>query len=103
MGDKQATDRLSLITPDEMWWAWVLVIGVLTVAGVYGIVRSELKGGRGLARKRRGTAPGQGHTVLHSVSLNPSMGNGFGESSRTWIVPKDPQAYTKGMTPGKRR
>lgn len=103
MADKQATDRLSLITPDEMWWIWTLIIGGLTVAGVIGILRSELKKGRGLARTGRGTTPGQGNTVLHSASLNPSMGNGFGESSRTWTVPKDPQAYTKGMTPGKRR
>ena len=99
---KHATDRLLLVTPDEIWWLAIVAIGIVTVVGIGLIVRSEVRKTNGGSARSRGVAPGQGSTVLHAPSLNPSMGRGFGESSRTWVVPKDPQTYAKGMMPGRR-
>ncbi len=86
-------------------WPYILAVLVLiTIIGVLAIVRSTGRSsGRNGPSETRGTAPGQGSTVLHAPSLNPSRGHGFGENSRTWTVPKDPQQYAKGMMPGNRK
>lgn len=71
--------------------------GIILVLGVVGIVRSNFAKQKG--PPNRGTAPGQGATILHA-SMRTSAGNG---SSRTWSVTKDPNEYAKGMMPGRRK
>jgi hypothetical protein len=93
-----------VFTAAEAWPYIMAILVALTVVGVAAIIWTQGRSsGRNGPAKTRGTEPGQGSTLVHAASLNPSNGNSFGESSRTWTVPKDPQAYAKGMMPGNRK
>jgi hypothetical protein len=81
--------------------AWItLLLVALTIAGVAGIVRHHL--GPRPDRRPRGTEPGEGDTLVYAKERTAFFGTGNEDAAgRITRVTKDPQAYARGMMPGR--
>ncbi|UZD92344.1 hypothetical protein [Cognatishimia activa] len=75
---------------------WVYVIAIVGgIIGSIAIIITTLK--RGVPRKPKGTAPGQGSSLIVG-GAGASSGEGGG-TSRAYTVPKDPNEYAKAFVP----
>lgn len=82
---------------------WIaLAMAGLTALGVFAIIRHHL--GPRKEREPRGTAPGDGDTLVYARERVAFLGAGNADAAgRMTRVTKDPQQYAKGMMPGRRK
>jgi hypothetical protein len=82
---------------------WItLGLVLVTVAGVAGLVTHHL--GPPREKRPRGAEPGQGDTWVYAKERIAFLGIGNEDAAgRITRVPRDPQAYARGMVPGHAR
>ncbi len=71
------------------------------IAAALGLAVLSIEGKRNnwrMPKRPRGTPPGEGHTVLgQDYGTQAEFRDGRGQAANHWRVPKDPQAYARGM------
>lgn len=72
------------------------LMAIVFVAAIVGMIWSELRKSP-VQKKKQGVEPGQGGTIAHG-----GLGSGENSHASAIVVPRDPQAYAKGMMPGRK-
>ena len=89
------TSAMMCVTLDEILSALPFIFGALFIAGVWALIRHERRRFNG-PKQYKGTAPGQGASVLSSLFPGETGGGG---TNNAYIHTQNPQKHARAMMP----